>query len=88
LAAICCGTPVVDACGAFVGRVEYVRTGQHGDDGDPPGGEQLRRGGFVKVCCEPGDRAFLVAAGQIAYVAEDHVRLSVTADRTLIVHPE
>jgi hypothetical protein len=82
LAAICCGLPVFDVQGAFVGCVEYVRTG---DPTCPTTHETLAERlfhlGFVKVRRDgPRDRELLISADQIAYVADDHVRLSVRAD--------
>jgi hypothetical protein len=74
LAAVCCGSPVLDVQGAFVGCVEYVRTGEP----DAPARCDL---GFVKVRRDgPQGREFFVSPAQIAYVADDHLRLSVTAD--------
>jgi hypothetical protein len=106
LATVCCGSPVLDVQGAFVGRVEYVRTGEpdlsagretgQGDvpppaamaqelTGDRQVDERLRSMGFVKVHRDGlQDRDLLVSAAQIAYVADDHLRLSVTADDVLL----
>ena len=74
LAAVRLGMLVIDLRGAFLGRVKYVGTG------DPSAGSTCGEA-FVKVQgCPPRDRTLLIAAGRIAYVADDHVRLSVTAD--------
>jgi len=84
LTAVRCGSPVLDARGALLGKVEYVETGQ-------PDGRSRTCSGlhFVKVSgYGPGDREFIVAADLVAYVADDHVRLSVAADDpTLSTHP-
>lgn len=77
LAAVRPGSPVLDVRGALVGRVGYVGIGQHDaiQSDDSP-----RPFGFVKVLgYGAGDRGFVVEPGQIAYVADDHVRLSVSA---------
>lgn len=106
LATVCCGSPVLDVQGAFMGWVEYVRTrepnlsaGRDTGQGEvpPPGAvaeeltgdrqvdERLRSMGFVKVHRDgPPECELLVSAAQIAYVADDHLRLSVTADAVML----
>jgi uncharacterized protein YrrD len=74
LAAVLCGTPVMDARGALIGRVESVCTVDLSADART--GIVVRSGGVR-------GRAFFVARAQIACVAEDHVRLSVTEDEAI-----
>ncbi|MFC0623293.1 hypothetical protein [Kribbella deserti] len=108
LAAVWEGMAVVDATGAVLGKVEYVKLGDPGavttegqvsPDGDGlfaafaraltgvepqvarQTAERLIRTGFCKVDGKGLlDRDLYVAADQIAYVEEDHVRLAVTSD--------
>jgi len=86
LAAVRHGSTVLDVRGAPVGRVEYVGIGHPDEplllrDGTAQVDDPLWRVGFVKVHgYGPGARDFIVTPGQIAYVADDHVRLSVAAD--------
>ncbi|TDD13445.1 hypothetical protein E1218_34510 [Kribbella turkmenica] len=89
LAAVCHGSPVRDARGAPIGRVVDVGTATvHAESlvrGEPPGpwpaGDARQRLGYVRVSrYGPGGTDIVIAADRIAYVADDHVRLSVTAD--------
>jgi hypothetical protein len=74
LAAVLCGMPVIDAQGALLGLVESVRT----DDLNASAGS-----GLIVRACGVREFDFFVAAARIACVADDHVRLSVTAEETI-----
>lgn len=100
LAAIRYGMPVLDVRGAFLGRVEYVGTGDPGAIGEPqhavlgnlPASEapriptdadDARRTGFVRLATYGPRDELLVASAHIACVADDHIRLSITADEAI-----
>jgi hypothetical protein len=70
------GSPVIDARGALVGRVEYV-----GLACPATRGRADERAGFVTIRgTAPSVGSFLIDPEQIAYVTDDHVRLSIVAD--------
>jgi hypothetical protein len=73
LAAVRYGMPVVDVHGAFLGRIEHVGSSPPGETGDPQLG--LKISGTKE--------SLLVEAAHIAYVTDDHIRLSITADRAI-----
>jgi hypothetical protein len=65
------GSPVIDARGALIGWVESVCTQQL---------DTTRTCGvLIRANCGPGRELFATPT-QIACIADDHVRLSVTAD--------
>ncbi|MFI6676835.1 hypothetical protein [Kribbella sp. NPDC050470] len=83
LAAVRHGLLVLDVRGALVGRVEYVGV----EDPDEQrhetwlSGEALIWSRFVQVRgSRPDGRGFVIEPGQIACIADDHLRLSVGAD--------
>lgn len=71
LAAVLWGSPVIDASGALIGTVESVCLDH--PDTNPNCGVRIRA---------PGERGreLFVKPAQIACIAEDYVRLSVTAE--------
>ncbi|WP_433169189.1 hypothetical protein [Kribbella sp. CA-247076] len=85
LAAVHYGAPVLDARGAPVGRVVDVGSGNipaqsfaGGEPPDPwPADEALQGLGFVRVTrYGPAGHDLVISADRIAYVADDHLRLS------------
>ncbi len=71
LAEVLCGSPVIDARGALIGRVESVCADHLDTNSDC--GVMIRSGGVE-------GRELFVTPAQIACVADDHVRLSVTTE--------
>lgn len=71
LAAVFCGSPVIDANGALIGTVESVCADNL--DSGPGCGVRIRANG------DQGCQLFVTPV-QIACIADDHVRLSVTAE--------
>jgi hypothetical protein len=88
LAAVRYGLPVLDVRGAFLGTVEYVGTAEPGAG---PTSEETRRaddpqGRIGLVRLQAGERRgcdLFVASTHIAYIADDHVRLSITASEAI-----
>lgn len=69
LAAVRYRMPVLDVQGAFLGTIEYV-------DSDAQSALRLHR-------CGPRECDLFVASAHISYVADDHVRLSITVDEAI-----
>jgi hypothetical protein len=88
LAAVRYGMPVLDVRGAFLGTIEYVGSAEPGaalrSEEACPGDDPRRRIGLVRL--QAGGRRdcdLFVASAHIAYVADDHVRLSITASEAI-----
>lgn len=88
LAAVRYGMPVLDARGAFLGTIEYVGTAEPGarprcEDTHHAGGPPQRIGLVRLRAGGPQDCDLFVASAHIAYVDDDHVRLSITVNEAL-----
>lgn len=71
LAAVLCGSPVIDASGALIGWVGSVCTDQL----------HTKSACGIKVHARGGQgRQLFVTPAQVACITDDHVRLSVTAE--------
>jgi hypothetical protein len=88
LAAVRYGMPVLDVRGAFLGTIEYVGTAEPGTASrsaeTPHADDPHWRIGLVRLqaCGRRGCDLF-VASAHIAYIDDDHVRLSITASEAI-----
>ncbi len=88
IAAVRYGMPVLDVRGAFLGTIGYVGTGESGAatgyDETHNAADARGRIGLVRLqACGRRDCDLFIAPANIAYVADDHVRLSITANEAI-----